>query len=49
MEELWGFKLYTTYVKYPHRAKGKNQYGELKKWLIQKDIIGLKTQSINNY
>ena len=49
MEGLWGFKLYTTYVRCLHRVKAKDQYGELKKWLIRKDIIGLETRSINNY
>ena len=49
MEGLWGFKLHTTYIKCLYRAKGKNQYGEPKKWFIPRDIIGLKTRSINNY
>ena len=34
MEGLRGLKLYTTYIKYLYRAKGKDQYGEPKKWLI---------------
>ena len=49
MEGLWGLKSHTTYIKYLYRAKAKNQYGELKKWLIRKDIVGPETQSINNY
>ena len=49
MEGLWGFKLYTIYIKCPYRAKGKNQYGKPKKWLTRKDIVGPETESINNY
>ena len=48
MEGLWGFKLYTTYIKYPHRAKTKDQYREPEKWLTRKDIVGPETRSTNN-
>ena len=49
MEGLWGFKSYTTCVRCPHRAKTKDQYGELKKWLTRRDIAGPETRSTNNY
>ena len=49
MEGLWRFKSYTTCIKCPYQAKGKNQYKELKKGLIRRDITRLKTQSTNNY
>ena len=49
MEGLWGFKLHTTCIRCPLWAKAKDQYGEPKKGLIQKDITGLKTRSTNNY
>ena len=49
MEGLWGFKPYTTCIKYPLRAKAKNQHGELKKGLIRRDITEPKTRSTNNY
>ena len=49
MEGLWSFKLYTTCIRCLHQAKGKNQYGELKKWSIRRDIVKLETRSTNNY
>ena len=49
MEGLWGFKLHTTCIKCLYRAKGKEQYREPEKWLIRRDIVGLKPRNTNNY
>ena len=45
MEGLWGPKSHTTCVKCPYRAKTKDQYGEPKKGLIQRDIAEFKTRT----